>query len=341
MAHDHHHHHDPSSYYTEQLCTVAFSAAFGAIAVYFYASGKVNNILNQGLLQYSLLAGGILLLTIVAIRAVALWFSVGNPEAACGHNHGEDCCDHDHDHDHDHEHEHAVTTATHGLPLVTESAHEHEHDHSHDHGHSHAHGDGHSHGGHDHDHGWAPVRYIVLLVPILMSFAPKEALSAGANADYSGEIDPEWAKAVDAKRQIGELSFKELVGAAEDEGRREFYDGGIATITGQFVPSNDSNRFNLVRMRIRCCAADAVSLPVPIFINDSLVEDVPLEQRVKDLEKLKELNRKWVEVTCQIQFHKRPDMPNAWIAVLVVRPTKDKSVLDLIKPTRPDSNPYI
>jgi hypothetical protein len=339
MAHEHHHHHDPSSYYTEQLCTIAFCGAFGAIAVAIYATGVVNNILNQGLLQYSLLAGGVLLLILVAIRAVTLWISVGNPEAACGHDHGGDCCDHEHDHDH----EHAVTTASHGLPLVTESAEDHGRDHSHGHGHSHAHGDGHSHGGHDHDHGWAPIRYVVLLVPILLYFfVPIDALNPGANAGYSGEIDPEWAKAVDAKRQIGELSFKELVGAADDESRRNFYDGGIATITGRFIPSpNNPNQFSLVRMRIRCCAADAVPLPVPILINDSLMKDVPSENRVADLQKLQERNQKWVEVTCQIQFHKRPDMPNVWIAVLVVRPTKDKPVHELIRETTPDSNQYI
>ena len=94
-------------------------------------------------------------------------------------------------------------------------------------------------------------------------------------------------------------------------------------------------------MRIRCCAADAVSLPVPILINDSLAKDVPIEERVANIQKLQDLNRKWVEVTCQIQFHPRPDMPNVWMAVLVVRPTKDKPVHELIKPTRPDSNPYI
>jgi hypothetical protein len=336
MAHTHHHHHDPSSYYTEQLCTIAFCGAFAGIAVMVYTTGVVNNILKQGILQYSLLAGGIILLLLVLVRSVALWFSVGSPEVACGHDHGEDCCGHDHDH------EHAVTTAAEGLPLVTEPAHEHDHDHSH--GHSHAHGDGHSHGGHDHDHGWAPIRYIVLLVPILLYFfVPIDALSAGQGQGYTQEIDPEWAKALGSdKPPVGELGFRELVGAAESDDRRNFYSGRIATITGQFVPfPNNPSRFSLVRMRIRCCAADAVPLPVPVLIDVSLVKDVPREARDADIELLQTLDRKWVEVTCQIQFHPRSDMPNLWTAVLVVRPTKDKPVRQLIKPTRPDTSPYI
>jgi hypothetical protein len=333
MAHDHHHHHDASSYYTEQLCTVAFCGAFGGIAVAVYATGVVNNILKQGILQYSLLAGGIVLLILVAMRSVALWFSVGNPEAACGHDHGDDCCDHDH--------EHAVTTAAQGLPLVTEHTHEHGHDHGH--GHSHAHGDGDSHGGHDHDHGWAPIRYIVLLVPILLYFfVDIEALSAGQGQGYTQEIDDAWAKAVGSGKFIGELGFRELVGAAESDERRNFYNGKSATITGQFVPfPNNPNRFSLVRMRIRCCAADAVALPVPVLIDGSLVKDVPQADKDKEYEALQKLDRKWVEVTCLIQFHPRPDMPNVWTAVLVVRPTKDKPVHDLIKKTLADTSPYI
>src|SRR5262249_17784538 len=149
----------------------------------------------------------------------------------------------------------------------------------------------------------------VLLVPILLYFfVPTEALSPGANAGYDGQIDPEWAKELDSKGMVGELGFRELVGAAENEDRRSYYNGKIATITGQFVPSpTNPNRFSLVRFRIRCCPGDAVPMPVPILINDSLANDVPKETRAADVQSLQEFNRKWVEVTCQIQFHKRPD----------------------------------
>jgi hypothetical protein len=77
MAHEHHH--DPSSYYTEQLCTVAFCGAFGGIAVAVYASGVVNNILKQGILQYSLLAGGIVLLITTKRIAASTPTSMNTP----------------------------------------------------------------------------------------------------------------------------------------------------------------------------------------------------------------------------------------------------------------------
>jgi hypothetical protein len=327
MAHAHHHHQDPASYYTEQLCTIAFCGGFGGIAVAVYATGTVNYILKAGLLQYSLLAGGIVLLALVLIRAVALWLTVGNPEAACGRDHGEGCCDNDH------EHELAVTTAAEGLALVTEPVHDHGHDHSHGHGHSHAHGDGHSHGGHDHDHGWAPVRYIVLLVPILLYFfVPIERLRAGQGDEFKGKIDQAWARQINSTGSLGELDFKELVGAAQDLARRKWYEGKTATISGELVPSSNNDKmFSLVRFRIRCCSSDKVSLPVPILVDDSLTKEVPEAQRMADLQAVQALRSECVQVTCQIQFHKHQDMPNLWIAVLVVRPTKDKPLTELIE----------
>ena len=115
MAHSDDHHHDPSSYYTEQLCTIAFCGAFGGIAVTIYVTGLVNNILKQGILQYSLLAGGIALLALVFVRAVALWFTVGKPEAASGHHHHDDCCGEEHAHEHEHAAAHGLRRDVQGL----------------------------------------------------------------------------------------------------------------------------------------------------------------------------------------------------------------------------------
>jgi hypothetical protein len=325
MTHSNDHHHDASAYYTEQLCTIGICGAMGAIAIALFATGGLNVLLKEGILTYSVLAGGIALLVLVAVRAVALWVTVGQPAPACDHHHDDDCCDHDH------VHEHAVTTAAEGMPLVTGSA---AHEHHHHHHHDHAHGDGHSH---SHDHSWAPIRYIVLLVPVLLYFfVPLNALVAGRG--YEGEIDPAWANAVKATGDLRQLDFKELDGAANDKNRRDYYDGKIARITGQFVPSPNNRVFSLVRLKIRCCAADAVPLPFPILVNDALAKDLPPEQCLPDAENL---NRKWVEITCQIQFRQRPDRPNEWITVLVVQPTKDKPITELIKPTLPDSNPYL
>src|SRR5262245_65756 len=190
MTHSHDHHHDPNAYYTEQLCTIAICGALGGIAVALYATNGLNVLLAEGILRDSVLAGGIALLVLVSIRAVALWISVGKAPAHEHHH------DHNHNHDHDccgEDHEHAVTTAAQGLPLVTDAGHEHHHHHDHSHG-------GHSHD-HDHDHGWAPIRYIVLLVPVLLYFfVPLDALTTAAS--YEGLIDESWMKAINSRGEV-------------------------------------------------------------------------------------------------------------------------------------------
>jgi hypothetical protein len=325
MAHSHHHHHDQSAYYTEQLCTIGICGAMGAIAITLYATGGLKVLLKEGILTDSVLAGGIALLALTLVRAVALWFSVGKPEANCDHSHEPDCCGHDHEH---------------GVAVAESHEHAHHHNHEHDHGHAHGHGHGHdhSHGGHshEHDHGWAPVRYIVLLIPILLYFfVPLEALSLGQAHNVKIDYDVAYK---DSKGFIGELGFGELTGAASEEGRRQFYEGKVATIRGQFAPMDSPQRFSLVRYKIRCCAADAVPLQAVVLVDDSQVQDLEAEKRLPDAS---HLNRKWVEVTCQIQFRKRLDQPNEWITVLLVRPTKEKPLSELVKPTTPDPNPYL
>src|SRR5436305_831344 len=82
--------------------------------------------------------------------------------------------------------------------MSTMSSHPHEHTHDHDHdraGHSQ-----HDHDASDHDYGWAPLRYVLLLVPIILFLlglpnkgpAAKEAAVAldmtQINAGYAGMI---------------------------------------------------------------------------------------------------------------------------------------------------------
>jgi hypothetical protein len=338
MAHSHDHSHDQSAYYTEQLCTVGICGAFGAVAVLLYVSGALSNLLAQGFLRYSVLAGGITVLVLVSIRAIALWIAAGREGHVHSHDHAHDCCDHDHHREHEHaiaehpispaafhhhEHEHAMAE----IPLPLAATHHHHHAHNHSHG-----GDGHTH-----DHTWAPIRYLVLAIPVLLYFlVPLEALSGAGLSE--GAVDPT-AGFMDAKGYLGQLQFKELEGVPNNPTRRQFYEGKIAQLTGQFVASPSTDRmFSLVRMKIRCCAADAVPLPAAVIVDDSQVQEVPVEQRVPNAAAL---NRKWVEVTCQIQFRPRLDQPNEWVVVLVVRPTKEKPITDLVKQVPPDPDPYL
>src|SRR5205823_2892745 len=100
-----------------------------------------------------LLWAGVALLVMVAVRAVAIWRTVGQSHAA--HDHADD---HDHMHGAEcHEHSHECS---------------HDHGHDHEHAHEHVHESGHDHHQHDHghDHAWNPWRYAVLLLPIVLYF---------------------------------------------------------------------------------------------------------------------------------------------------------------------------
>src|SRR5262249_45695806 len=118
MAHDHSHH-DQGTYYTEHPTAIGICGAIGLAANRLWREDKLGSLLAPRFHLW-VLAGGIMLLVTVAIRGVALWFSVGK----AGHDHA-----HDHDHNHDHGHEHT-----------------HDHGHGHHHEHDHDHGDCHDHG---------------------------------------------------------------------------------------------------------------------------------------------------------------------------------------------------
>jgi hypothetical protein len=322
-AHDHGHApghgqgHDHGSHYIDQLCTVAVSGALGMIAIVLFLQGSLT--ILAPFFQYSVLVGGILLLTITAVRGVTLWQETGKKKT--GHSPG-------HDHSHDHKHDHAHT-------------HEHHHDCCHDHGHHHDHApaqgkgstslpvvtqpaaptsqgnpapEGHGHDGHN--HGWAPVRYAVLLLPIILFFIPPGMPSASFNNLYNncvvnradgdlpsllgvwvfGQVPAsQGAEAMDVgdfkKGERGEVTgigFKELAQGAADPNIRPFYEGKTVALKGQFVkPSADHKQFSLVRMKITCCYADAVPLNAVIASPDPVGDIAPLQ---------------WVEVTGVVHF---------------------------------------
>src|SRR5690348_16246301 len=129
----HTHHHEDGSYYMEQVCTIVISGLLGLVAILLYTSGKLNLLLNAKL-HWTVLAAGIALIILAAVRALAVWLPAGRKQAAAhehehAHDHDHGHCDHDHAHGHHHDHEHC------------------HHDHDHDHEHAHAAGVAHSHAG--------------------------------------------------------------------------------------------------------------------------------------------------------------------------------------------------
>jgi hypothetical protein len=374
MAHKHDHHDE--TYYLDQLCMIALCGAFAAIALalYFWQRPMLNLMVGPQFHDF-VLWSGIALLVMVVMRAVVLWISVGREQAAGhGHTHQHDHdhyhhehgpgCNHDHvhehgagcahTHDHVHEHAHAVqapaavgqaapaATAVQpagqgvglALPLAATHAHAEPHTHPHEHGHDH---------GHSHD--FAPWRYMVMLVPVVLFLlglpnklpGAKElredltAESAKRNASVVGAVfaggpvlldNVVLASAVVSQRSLGkvrDISFKDLEQAAYTAEERNYWQGKAISVRGQFAPSRNPRLFTLVRFRINCCAADAIQLNVPILC------DEPVKNfRAGD----------WVKVTGRIDFRVLPGR-DLYQTILHM---PDQT---FIAATEPDTDPYI
>ena len=296
MAHDHHH--GGSTYYLDQLCTIAACGALGGVSILMYALRGPD---GKPKLEYILapqffipvLLGGITLITLVAIRAVTLCQEAGR---AADHVHGHDCCGHDHEHGHEHVHDH-----------------HHDDEHNHDHAHVHSHNYAHDHG---HEHGWTPARYAVLMLPIVLYFLnlPNSSFSAEAISGMldKGQIDasPEMV----AKKDGLVLGFKELANAAYFPEQRQELQGKTGRLTGMFSPIGPKE-FTLFRVKINCCAADAIPVEVRIISKENITRFQP-----KD----------WVEASGQIQFRKLQGREK-YLPVLMlesadqVQPTQAKS----------------
>jgi uncharacterized membrane protein YcgQ (UPF0703/DUF1980 family) len=301
MAHDHSHD-DRNAYYLNQLFTIAVCGALGGVAVMLYVSGKLQLMLHPKFFIWVLL-GGVALLALVVIRAVAVWRSVDEP----AHDH--DDCGHEHDHcHHDHEHDmHAVT-------------HAHDHDHGHDHSHDHD---------HNHEHGWAPWRYVVLLLPVVLYFLnlPNKGFSAD---DALNDVQLKAPTSVRAKGSgTIDVGFLELQNAALDPGLREFFEGRTVALTGQYI-GNNPKQFGLQRKKIACCGADAVSLNAIIAVDDQSSESVDPDR----------YRNKWIEVKGRIQFVQKSGS-NEFITRLILYPTKEEPIDRLVKIIPPPPTPYV
>jgi hypothetical protein len=360
MAHDHHHAADRESYYLDQLCTIALTGAFAGACVALYlgyqtwdGKYKILDLILANKFDAFLLWAGIALAVLAVIRAVSLWVSVGQPADAhdCGHDHSHDDtndCGHDHGHEHGHHHHH-------GPGHVCDHDHGHGHGHVHDHAHAGAAGSElaeepagtataaaeapcHAHA-HDcgHDHGWAPWRYMVLLLPVLVFFLRlpgKPPQVTGMDLDISQDSKNDVVNVAsmvsagpsplqqlvfgaNVLRKVEPIDFKRLELLAADEGDRETWAGRVVRTKGQFVPGPGPHQFTLVRLKIQCCAADVIQVRVGGICRDD-VSNIP--------------NQQWVSVEGQVGF---ASYSGKFHTVLFVA-SRDKIVL-----TQPDYNPYI
>lgn len=332
MANEHDHHDNATEYYIEQLIGVGISLSIAYVCIMLWwpfpiygADGQIISygnklsIILHPKFHFWVLTGSIILLGIVSIRVIALWLESGKLKSASkqDHVHGPDC-DHDHDktHDHDHDHNHV-----HGPDC------NHDHDHSHEHGHNHE-SPGHADCGHDHSHGSAPVRFIVLLLPIVLFFlnVPNEVFSNVKGVDLSqfSEVASVAEKGIDFN-----VGFLQLEMASMTQESRNHYEGKTVRLIGKYV-GEEEKRFSLIRFKINCCAADAVPLNAVMMVDPNSTEKLSW----------KKYANKWVQVTGRVHFLKRKDNEQYMTALVLYPDAEHKLNDDLVKVVPQDSNPY-
>lgn len=107
---------------------------------------------------------------------------------------------------------------------------------------------------------------------------------------------------------VRSVGFMELSDAAKDTGRRNFWEGQTAELSGLFAPLSD-NQFTLFRRKMTCCASDSVPVKVRIFSKDNLTRYEGLKPA------------KGAKVIGQVQFRKIKDS-DEYVPVLVATDIK-------------------
>jgi len=152
------------------------------------------------------------------------------------------------------------------------------------------------------------------MLPIVLYFLnlPNSSFSADFIKKNlpSGEL--EGGGTVSSKEGVV-LGFKELARAAGDSRARNAMEGKTGRIKGIYAPIGNDKQFTLYRVKINCCAADAVPVPVRIVSDENITNIRPKE---------------WVDVEGQIQFRKPVGSEN-YLPVLYVKSAKQ------VKPIAP------
>lgn len=131
------------------------------------------------------------------------------------------------------------------------------------------------------------------------------AYSAERISRQLGTPDPiEGGSSTVAEKGEIPLRFDELTIAASVPHKRSYYEGHLGKLRGKYEPITD-HQFTLYRMKITCCASDAIPLQVRIISPDPLPQEI--------------VKGDWIEATGQIQFRKKVGKEE-YLPVLVTSP---------------------
>lgn len=326
MAHVHFHGEESvRNYFTEQLLTILVCGLFAFAAIQMYRNDRLGFLTPQ--FHLPVLLGGIGIGVLVILRMVSVWREAGQLQGlgqdssmACGqdHVHGPDCnhanglpdTDPDHTHD-DHGHSHDLSWVFArmlvlifpiilfflGLPSASFSQ---------------AYLD--ELVGNDTALGAESLKQLAKtatpegepqklpdgsIVRILLT--PSKLRIRETTPANGGE--PKYEQVLgDATR----MRFNDLKAAAFSPSQRDTYQGRTVIMEGRFKRLADKE-FTLYRLKMACCAADAVPLKVRIVVPQSLGSIA---------------DSSWVEVKGQIQFRKPPGSEH-YIPVIMVADISD------------------
>jgi uncharacterized membrane protein YcgQ (UPF0703/DUF1980 family) len=319
----------PRDYFTEQLLTILVCGGVGFVAIQLYLNDMLKHILAP---QFHLpvLIGGVAVLLLVVIRAIAVWREAGQLQPVTD---GVTC-------QQNHVHTAACNHTLPGMPTgdaATTTPENIDDD------------------GHSHDMSWVFARMLILVFPIAL-FAlgiPNSGLSAKGQLDLAGNdvsLDPQalekladesavYEQKVEGdttmrvlkhenglmirevltkdgdkqKRTLSviaqagtEMRFNDLTEAAFDADKRKSYAGQTAILEGRFRKLTDKE-FTLFRMKMTCCGSDAIPLKVRIIAPQAVGD-------FKDFD--------WVKVRGVIQFIKAPGQER-YTPVVVLSDLKD------------------
>jgi hypothetical protein len=151
-----------------------------------------------------------------------------------------------------------------------------------------------------------------------------------ASANYLSRTN-KFGDGVVTKIDIPDVSFRSLELAAFDSASRKSLTGKAVTVIGKFDARGDSNQFGLVRLKMNCCAADALPLNAIIMIHPSWTGE-RLDVRT--------LQQKWVKVTGRIFFLKKRGTEEEYVTAIIVFPDRYHPPTGLVEEIDQPANPY-
>jgi uncharacterized membrane protein YcgQ (UPF0703/DUF1980 family) len=156
------------------------------------------------------------------------------------------------------------------------------------------------------------------MLPIVLYFLnmPNSTFSAEAYGHMMSTAQTEDSGAPVVKKEGLVLGFKELTNAAHDKTTRDALEGQTGRLAGMYQTGDGDKRFTLFRVKMSCCAADAIPVGVLIVCEENITRFQA---------------KQWVEVEGQIQFHKLRAQEK-WVPVLYLKSASQ------VKATAPQSD---